>query len=284
MSIPVLAGFGAVSSRYRAALLDLWGVVHDGRRLYPGVADCLAQMRDAGYRIVFLSNAPRRAAPVGRQIERLGIAPGAYDGVMTSGEVTRDAIMHGIDPFHAALGRRFFRLGPERDWGLMEGLDRVVVDDIADADFILATGLVDDVHESVATYAALFARAIERDLAMICANPDLVVVRNGERVLCAGALAQAYEGQGGRVVYHGKPHPRIYERALAMLRGVPRTAVVAVGDSLRTDIAGARAAGLDALFVTGGIHAEELGLRVGELPSAQRLEAACMRVLSHLVW
>jgi HAD superfamily hydrolase (TIGR01459 family) len=289
---PILPGFGTLAGRYDAALLDLWGVIHDGHRLYPGVADCVAKMRAHAMRILLLSNAPRRSDAIIPQLARLGLAADAYDGVVTSGDAARAAITNGADDWHAQLGRRCFRLGPERDWGLLAGLeDWTIVADLAEADFILTTGLFDDRTETVTTYDGLFAEAVGRGLPMICANPDLVVIRAGERVLCAGSLAAAYEQAGGEVVYHGKPHPSVYRMCFERLEGAPRERIVAIGDSLRTDIAGARGVGIDAVFVTGGIHAEELGLGAGEALDIARLEAVLEEaparptaVLPALVW
>ena len=291
-SIPILPGFRALAERYDAAILDLWGVIHDGHRLYPGVAACVAEMRARGMRLVLLSNAPRRSDAIVPQLARLGLAADAYDGVVTSGDAARAAIETGADDWHAKLGTRCFRLGPERDWGLLAGLeDWRVVASLAEADFILTTGLFDDKTETVADYGSLFADAVARGLPMICANPDLVVIRDGERVLCAGSLAAAYEQAGGEVVYHGKPHASVYRMCFERLAGVPRERIVAIGDSLRTDIAGAHGVGIDAVFVTGGIHAEELGLVAGETPDPARLEAALAAaparptaVLPALVW
>ena len=292
MNVPIHAGFSVLKPHYDAAILDLWGVIHDGHQLYVGVAECLSTMRAQGMRILLLSNAPRRSDVVATQLGGLGLDPAAYDGIVTSGDVTREAIAEGIDAWHAALGKAFYRLGPERDRGLMEGLDGwSAAPSLALADFILATGLFDDTTETVADYGPLFAEALGLGLPMICANPDLVVIRRGERVLCAGSLAAAYEKIGGDVVYHGKPHPRVYEVCLARFGGVPRERIVAIGDSLRTDIAGARRAGIDAVFVTGGIHAEELGHEPGGTPSPGQLASLVdgaahqpTAILPALVW
>jgi HAD superfamily hydrolase (TIGR01459 family) len=280
----------AVAGRYRAAILDLWGVMHNGVAAFPAAVDCLARFRSAGIRTLFLSNAPRRSREVVRQLERLGIPASAYDAVLTSGDLVRAALEERADPFHAGLTRRYYRLGPERDWGLLEGLDYEPVA-LEHASFILNTGLLDDERETVADYENLMADALRLGLPMICANPDLEVQRGDRLILCAGALAQAYEARGGRVVYRGKPHAVAYAACLARFDGIAKAQVFAVGDSLRTDIAGANGAGIDGFLVTSGIHAAELGHRPGEPPDAAKLTAACRAsghwptaALAALIW
>ena len=98
---------------------------------------------------------------------------------------------------------------------------------------------------------------------MLCANPDVVVAIGDDLVYCAGALAERYAAMGGNVVMFGKPHPPIYAAALeriAKLRGapVPKARILAIGDGAFTDLAGAARAGIDCLFVTDGIHRDEL--------------------------
>jgi HAD superfamily hydrolase (TIGR01459 family) len=290
-AIPILDGIGGVASRYRAAILDLWGVIHNGIAAFPAAVACLARFRAAGIRTVLLSNAPRRSAEVVRGLEQLGVPRPAYDAIVTSGDLTRAALERRDDPVHGALGQRYFRLGPKRDWGLMEGLDYEVVPDLARATFIAATGLFDDDRETVADYDAFLTEALGRGLPMICANPDLEVQRGTRLIPCAGALAKAYESRGGRVVYHGKPYPAAYAACLALFDGIATDAVFAVGDSLKTDIAGANRAGIDGYLVASGIHRAELGLAPGVAPDGAKLAAACrahgvrpVAALTQLIW
>ena len=264
MTSKILSGFRDLIKEYDAAIVDLWGVIHDGYNLYPGAGACISEMRNSGISVLFLSNAPRRCSAVINQLTSLGLNKEMYDGVVTSGDATRTAIVSAIDDWHAKLGKKFYRLGPERDWGLMEDLDEwCVVEKLSDAEFILATGLFDDRTETLSDYASFFAEAVDYNLPMICANPDHVVIRNGSRVLCAGALAAAYERAGGEVVYHGKPFFSVYAMCFERLGNIPLRRIVAIGDSLHTDIAGANAAALDTLLIAGGIHAEELGVTRG---------------------
>ncbi len=255
--IPILPGVGAVAARYDGFILDLWGVVHNGQRPLPGVLDCLDRLRGAGKSVVLLSNAPRRIESLIRRLEQIGVPRDLYDHVMSSGEATHEALAAPPDDFHRALGRHCLHMGPERDTTVYDGLDFEIVGRAEEADFVLNTGIV-DYAETVADYEAALAAAAALDLPMVCANPDLVVVVGDTPTICAGALAKRYEELGGRVAYHGKPHPPVYRRCFQLMPDVDKARILAVGDSFRTDIAGANAVGIDSLLVAGGIHAGEL--------------------------
>ena len=252
MSSKFLPGMAPLERRYDGAILDLWGVLHDGENPMAGAVDCLEHLREADWRLVLLSNAPRRAASVAEQVAGFGIPSHAYDGIVTSGDLTREALA-SPDAWHQKLGPKFYHLGPERDWGLLDGLafDRVAAP--ADCDFILNTGLFDDETETEANYADMLAVAKARSTPMICANPDRVVLRGDRRIPCAGAVAAAYEAIGGNVHYHGKPDGGAYDACRALMPGIPDDRLVAVGDSLTTDIAGASRSGIDSVFVFSGI-------------------------------
>jgi len=258
--VPFLDRIGPwAAGRYRAAILDLWGVVHDGEKPTPHALDALTQMRASGVRTVLLSNAPRTVESVKKQIAGFGIPPGSYDDVVSSGGLTREALAARADPWHAKLGHRFYHLGPERDWGLLDGLDYELAPTPERAHFILNTGLFDDETETAADYTELLQLGLRKHLPMICANPDRWVYRGTKRLPCAGEVARAYVEMGGDVRYHGKPYPSAYAACMARAGGVTRAQVLAVGDSLTTDIAGANAAGIDSVFVLSGLHADEFG-------------------------
>jgi HAD superfamily hydrolase (TIGR01459 family) len=270
-----IASIAALAPCYDGFILDLWGVIHDGVMPMPGAVDCLAALVERGKQIALLSNAPRRAEDVVRRITRIGVPRGLYHHVLSSGEEAWQHLSRRDDPFYAALGRHCLQIGSERDLGMREGLDLEFVDGVEDADFILNCG-PSGWDDTVEDYRPLLDRALARRLPMICANPDLVV-QHGERLaLCAGALAQYYEERGGQVRWHGKPFRPIYEWCLALLGVADRRRVLAVGDSLRTDLAGAAGAGLDSLLVAGGIHAEEFAAGSGDL-DLKRIAAALER-------
>ena len=263
-----LRGFESLARRHNGFILDLWGVIHDGVTPYPGAADCLAQIRALGKPAVLLSNAPRRAHAAQAALRAMGIADDLYTGILTSGEATHIALRDRTDRWFALLGRRMYHLGPDRDRNVFDTLDLEIVDHPAQADFVLNTG-PDDLAgpTEVADWDSLLHSFRAHNLPMVCANPDLEVIRGGTRVICAGALAQHYETLGGDVRWIGKPDPAIYTPVLAMLGTTPGE-TLAVGDSLRTDIAGAKSRNIPSCWVLGGIHEAELG------GDPKRIEAA----------
>jgi HAD superfamily hydrolase (TIGR01459 family) len=206
-----------------------------------------------------------------RRIARIGVPERLYHGVMSSGEEAWLHLKHRDDPFYAGLGWRCLHIGSERDLEMREGLDLAFVETPADADFILNTGPA-EWDDTLETYMPVLHDALGRDLPMVCANPDLAVVHNGKPALCAGALAEEYQRLGGRVRWHGKPYPSVYDSCLGLLGINDKRRILGIGDSLRTDIAGAAGAGIDSLFVTGGIHAAEFSSHGALDP--ERIEAA----------
>jgi HAD superfamily hydrolase (TIGR01459 family) len=251
--------FATLAGDYDVVLCDVWGVVHNGVAAAAEAGDALARFRARGGTVVLITNAPRPGEKVARlTLDRLGVPRKAYDGIVSSGDVTRALIA-------ARAGARVFHIGPERDLPLFEGLDAPLAA-LEHADYAVCTGLNDDTVETPHDYRDLIARMRARSLPMICANPDVVVERGDKLVYCAGAIADPYAAAGGEVIYAGKPYRPIYEQALALAeaaRGSPAEhhRLLAIGDSVRTDLKGAAAFGIDCLFVTAGIHAEELGNR-----------------------
>jgi HAD superfamily hydrolase (TIGR01459 family) len=256
---PFTRHFAVLAAAYDTVLSDVWGVVHNGIAAAPGACEALARFRRQGGTVVLITNAPRPGEVVARStLDRLGVPRAAYDGIVSSGDVTRALI--GERP-----GKRVFHIGPGRDLPIFDGLDAPTVP-LGNADYVVCSGLHDDTRETPQDYHDLLARMRARRLVMICANPDVVVERGDTLVYCAGAIADLYAAAGGEVIYAGKPHRPIYEQALAIAkaargRAPERHRVLAIGDSMRTDVKGAAAFGVDCLFLTAGIHAEELGGR-----------------------
>jgi HAD superfamily hydrolase (TIGR01459 family) len=268
MTLHPVHGLRDLAADYDGYILDLWGVVHDGVKPYPGVLDCMARLVDAGKRVVLLSNAPRRADDVVRRIAAIGVPAGLYRGVMSSGEEAWQHLKRREDPFYAALGRVCLHICSERDLEIREGLGLAYVEDPGLAEFILNTGPAgwDDTIED---YRRVLAASRERGLKMVCVNPDLTVMHGAKLALCAGALAVHYEEIGGTVRWHGKPHRSVYESCFGLLGIADRARILAIGDSLRTDIAGANGAGIDSLLIAGGLHANEFA-------PGGRLDLACI--------
>jgi HAD superfamily hydrolase (TIGR01459 family) len=235
-------------------LSDIWGVVHNGLEAFPEACEALHTYRQRGGTVILITNAPRPADSVQRQLRKLGVDDDIYDAIVSSGDLTRHFVAD-----HP--GKKMFWLGPDRDSSIYRGLDAVTAP-LEQADYIVCTGLFDDETESAEDYRATMLQARERKLPLVCANPDIVVERGDRLIYCAGAIAELYRELGGEVIFYGKPHRPIYERALALAserRGspVPLDRVLAIGDSVRTDLTGAHGFGIDCLFVTRGIHSED---------------------------
>jgi HAD superfamily hydrolase (TIGR01459 family) len=253
-----LTGFASLAADYDGFVLDLWGVIHDGVNAFPHAVDCLAHLRDAGKKTLLLSNVPRPNEAVRTMMRRMGIEDALYTDILTSGEAVRRALQAPPDPWWASLGQRVYHLGPERDKPVLEGLPLTQVETPAEADFVLNTGPDDHRNPSdMNEFEPTLQDCAQHRLPMICGNPDLVVIRGGVRVLCAGSLALRYQELGGDVRSIGKPDPAIYQPVLAQL-AMPKQRVLAVGDSLRTDIAGAASVGLATCWVLDGLHGEAL--------------------------
>ena len=235
-------------------LSDIWGVVHNGLESFPEACKALHTYRQRGGTVILITNAPRPADSVQRQLRKLGVADETYDAIVSSGDLARNFVA-------GHPGKKMFWLGPERDSSIYRGLD-VVTAPLEQADYIICTGLFDDETESAEDYRAMMLQAREHKLPLICANPDIVVERGDRLIYCAGAIAELYRELGGEAIFYGKPHRPIYERAMALAaerRGRPTSLdrVLAIGDSVRTDLTGALGFGIDCLFLTRGIHSEE---------------------------
>ncbi|WP_282605911.1 TIGR01459 family HAD-type hydrolase [Pelagibius sp. Alg239-R121] len=260
MHIPILGGLAGLADDYDLFILDLWGVVHDGVTVYPDAANCLRHLRQRGARVVLLSNAARLGPSVALHLAALGVEAELYDRLLTSGDATASAIASGAKGTGTNARPAFFHLGPERCRPTLDacGGREVAVEA---AEMIICTGLINEETEQAEDYRGLLTGAAARGLPMTCVNPDVVINRGGRRIPCAGALAALYEELGGTVQRFGKPFPDIFDRLFDEIPETPRARAVMIGDSLATDIRGARRAGIDAVWIGGGIHAEALGLR-----------------------
>jgi HAD superfamily hydrolase (TIGR01459 family) len=264
----MISKFSTLAPDYDVLLSDVWGVIHNGITAHPHACDALMRMRARGGVVVLITNAPRPSEQVARQLARLHVPRESYDAIVSSGDVTRSVIAE-------RHGQTLYHLGPERDRSIFSGSD-VHFAPLESADYVVCTGLEDDEVETPDDYRARLESMLARKLFMVCGNPDVVVERGSTLVYCAGALADLYATMGGKVLFAGKPYLPIYDMALAKAdaaagRKVPLGRVLAVGDSVRTDLKGARTVGIDFLFVTSGIHAEELGSR--EEPDSAALTA-----------
>ncbi|NWG71278.1 MAG: TIGR01459 family HAD-type hydrolase [Parvularculaceae bacterium] len=250
---PIVQGLASLARDYDAMLCDAWGVIHNGVALFDGAAEALLAFRRERGPVIILTNAPRPSAVIPAQLDRLGLPRDAYDAVVTSGDATRAEV-------EKRRGQNAFRIGPSKDEELYRDLD-VRFTPLDEADFIICSGLDDDVRESPEDYRPLLEAAASRRIPMICANPDVVVRLGGRLIFCAGALAEIYAALGAEVVYAGKPHAPIYELSLKRIgmiagRDIPSGRVLAIGDGVMTDIKGANGRDIDAVLVAGegGVH------------------------------
>lgn len=251
----IITSFVEVSGKYDAALVDLWGCLHNGVKPFAAAVSALETFRDNGGTVLLLTNSPKPSNMVLLQLDDIGVARDLYQGCVSSGDAARTALASG------AYGKKIFALGPERDLPFYKNIDveHVALDQ---ATGIVCTGLFDDNTDTPDDYRATFLQAKNNGLKMLCANPDVMVDRGDKRIYCAGALAQAYTEMGGEAHYFGKPHPPIYDLAYQKLteitgREVLPKKIIAIGDGINTDIRGAIGEDIDSLFITGGLAASE---------------------------
>lgn len=254
---PIIRSLSEIADRYDVLFCDLWGCVHNGREAYPAAFAALQAFRRGGGRVALLTNAPRPRRFVAEQLDRMGVPRDAWDQIVTSGDAAQDALFSG------RVGQRVWHIGTPKDEGFFTETDDpraagVQLVDLDHAQGIVATGPFDEMNEEPEDYRARFQSAVDRGLPMLCANPDIVVDVGETRIYCAGALAQLYEQMGGEALYFGKPHAPIYALARRLLDADGAT-VLAIGDGMLTDIAGAAGHGIDSLLVTGGLAAEHMG-------------------------
>ena len=282
-----IAGLHAIADRFDHVLLDQWGTLHEGLAVFPAALDCVARLREAGKRILILSNSGKRASSNQRGLTALGLPPEAYDGVLSSGEVTWRGLHAREQAPFADLGRACFLISRDGDRSIVEGADLVVVSTMRDADFILLGGLDDDAAEPERWRAQLMAAAA-RQLPMLCANPDLVMFGAAGLIPAPGALAAFYQSLGGTVLFVGKPYPPMFAAARDRLGHPPPDRILVIGDSLDHDIAGGRAAGMLTLLIGSGAHRATLS-QASDLPQAIKTAAGVAArmphwTMDHLTW
>jgi len=250
-------------------LSDIWGVVHNGLESFPDACAALHTFRSQGGTVILITNAPRPADSVQRQLRKLNVPDDCYDAIVSSGDLTRNFVAD-------RPGQAMHLIGPDRDSAIHRNLDVRLVP-LAQSDYIVCSGLFDDETETAEDYREMMQQALAQKLTMVCANPDIVVERGDRLIYCAGAVAELYREMGGDVIFYGKPHRPIYDRAMALAKAKRGTdisldRVLAIGDSVRTDLAGAHGYGIDLLFVTRGIHA-------GDFDGIEQMEAAEVKEL-----
>lgn len=255
--IPSLA---SIANRYDAVFCDLWGCLHNGKTPFPAAVAALQAFRAQGGKVALVTNAPRPNTTVIAQLDRMGVPRDAWDMVVSSGDAAQYAMLSG------AVGQKVFHIGADKDedfftvlpTDLPPGTAPIERVGMLDAQGIVCTGLQDDLTETPDDYRAQLLLGKTRGLTLLCANPDVVVDMGDKRLYCAGALALTYEEMGGTTLYFGKPHPPIYDLARRRL-GLDDPRILCIGDGIATDVQGGQSEGLDTLFITGGLAADQFG-------------------------
>ena len=290
--IPIISSLSEFSSNFDAFIIDLWGVIHDGVTLYPKVIDCLQKIHKTGKPYAMLTNAPRRAEAVRAGMNQMGVPEYLCPIIMSSGEATRLGLEEMREEWFLGVRKTYLHIGPARDDGLLDNLEFEMVNTVGHAGLIVNTGPWGD-EETVSDYEHILKEGANAKVKMVCANPDLEVIRGGRRIICAGALAKRYEQLGGDVLYYGKPHQPIYDSCLHKMGSPDLNRVLAIGDSLQTDILGAKNLKIKSLLVIGGIHGEEFGLAAGDISTdaGRHIANVCAKkgvcpdvAIHHLCW
>ena len=241
--------FSEVYEKYDSVICDIWGVIHNGYKLFRSSVDCLYKLKNMGYPIILVSNAPRPGEEIKLMLKNMGLEKNCYDKIITSGDLTQKILNDG------SLGQNCYHIGPDRDLKIFEGVGvkRVSFDK---SDFIFITGLFNDEEEDENTYLPLLEEGKKRKLKLLCANPDIWVQRGNDLIPCAGAISKKYETIGGKVINIGKPFQPIFDEAIKNIDSFGKgkfSSTIVIGDGIDTDIKGANDYKLDSLLTLGGL-------------------------------
>ena len=264
-------GLSSIIDEYQLFYIDLWGVVHNGVSLHQEAIKTLHEITKKNKDYILLTNAPRPNNAVKSFLEKLGMEKEIRDHVFTSGEAALNYLKKNL------LNKKFFHIGPPRDFDLFKDFEKDKSKGIENCDYILCTGLFDDHSEDLRYYKDLFKKSLNKK--MICTNPDLIVDRGSKRELCAGSVAMVFEKMGGEVIYFGKPYPEVYNQSIDN----KNKKILSIGDNLNTDIKGANLLNFDSLIISNGIHKEEIK-KNGIEKTSKSYEAICNYVQSELKW
>ena len=239
-------GLKSVADHYDLFFIDLWGVIHNGIKLYKSSIEVLNELTKLNKEYILLTNAPRLNSSVRNFLEKIGLNKGISSKVYTSGEAALDYLIKNFKE------KKFFHIGPARDFGLFKTFEDNKIKDISEAEYLLCTGLFDSHDKELKFYKNLLETQINK--IMICTNPDLIVDRGEVREYCAGSVAKVFEELSGKVEYFGKPYPKVYNQA----KNINNRKVLCIGDNLNTDIRGANFQNFNSLLISNGIHKEEI--------------------------
>ncbi len=252
MTIEILESSRDFVKNYDSFFIDIWGVVHDGDNLRPGILEFLKQLANLKKQVLFFSNAPRKAEHVQKKLSSLGIEPNLYEKIVTSGEVARDLFKKKKILTEA---KKYFLIGHKTDDDLLLDTHLEKVTDLEEADFILNLGFGSLEFSRTALMPEILEKAAEKGLLMLCCNPDLTVEKDNQTIFCAGYIAEKYKEFGGKVTYVGKPYVEMYDFAKSFAKS---SKILAIGDSFYTDILGANISKIDSILVVNGIFRKQL--------------------------
>jgi len=261
----------SIADEYDLFILDQWGVLHDGERAHDGAVEAMTAIKAAGKTIILVSNSSKRVPVSVERLSKLGFPSDLYDHIITSGELAWQAVKTKSDPLYQTLGPKCFVITKYDNFGFLEGQSLEAVDTVDEADFLLVADLP---LEPVEGLDPMLQAAAKRGLPMLLLNPDFASINpQGELHPTPGIVGRAYEGFGGTVKIHGKPHPKVYETCFELASGAQKA--IAIGDSLHHDIAGANGAGIDSIFITSGIHVFDLETEPGIAPNQEKIDDLC---------
>ncbi len=266
-----IEGLSSIADNYQLFYIDLWGVIHNGINLHDEAVNALKQITKMNKNYVLLTNAPRPNSSVKNFLENMGLEKEIREHVFTSGEAALNYLKKNF------LDKKFFHVGPPRDFDLFKDFKKNKSNDINKSDYILCTGLFDENNKDLIFYKNLFDKHLKKK--MICTNPDLIVDRGNKRELCAGSVAMVFEKMGGEVVYFGKPYPEVYNQSF----NNKGKKILSVGDNFNTDIKGANLLNYDSLIISNGIHKSEIE-KYGIEKTAKSYETICNYIQSELKW
>ncbi len=264
-------GFCSIADNYQLFYIDLWGVIHNGINLHKEAIKVLREISKKGKEYILLTNAPRPNHVVKSFLEKMGMEKDLRDHVFTSGQASLNYLNKNL------CNKKFFHIGPPRDFDLFNDFVRMKLENISSSDYILCTGLFEDIDQDLNYYKKLFEKNLDKE--MVCTNPDLIVDRGSTRELCAGSVAMVFEKMGGKVVYFGKPYPEVYNLSI----NNKGKKILSVGDNLNTDIKGANLLNYDSLIISNGIHKNEIKNK-GIDVTAKSYETICNYIQSELKW
>jgi HAD superfamily hydrolase (TIGR01459 family) len=248
-------GISDISDSYMGFIIDQWGVLHNGETVYPGVVECLKELKSRKKHIIILSNSGKRAAVNKDRLKKLGIGPSLYDEILTSGEMTWQGLDEQTEGFFQNLGKKVFVISRGNDTTIVDGLDVEVVEDPSDADFMIISGS-DAPEKTLEDYEPLLKKAVRKQITALCANPDSRGVMGNQSIMGAGTIARRYQDFGGVVHYIGKPHKPIFNECIKKLQAkdiYPGQTIV-LGDSMTHDIMGGHLVNIDTCLVRTGLH------------------------------